>query len=74
MQDTLFARNWKCCLTVEKNSKNILLYYKTDVAGMNIKFIKWNIDFGFRELIEICEGLWRECWLWKFTVNIVDAI
>ena len=25
-QDALFERNWKCCLKVEKNNKNILLY------------------------------------------------
>ena len=73
-QDTLFARNWKCCLKVEKKPKNILLYLKTDVAGMDIMFIKWNIDFGFRKLIKICEVLWREFCLWKLTLNLVHFI
>ena len=56
-QDTLFTRNWKCCLKMEEDNENILLYKKADVAGMDIMFIKWNIDFGFRRLIEICEAL-----------------
>ena len=56
-QDTLFARYLKCCLKVEKSNKNILLCYKADVTGMDIIFIKWNIDFGFRKLTEICEAL-----------------
>ena len=42
---------------MEKDNKNILLYKKADVAGMDIMLIKWNIDFGFRKLIEICEAL-----------------
>ena len=28
-----------------------------DVAGIDIMFIKWNTDFGFRKLIEICKAL-----------------
>ena len=37
-------------------------------------FIKWNIDFRFRKVIEICEALWREFWLWKLTLNFVHVI
>ena len=41
---------------------------------MDIKFIKWNIDFEFRKLIEICEALWSEFLPWKLTLNFVHVI
>ena len=37
-------------------------------------FIKWNIDFRFRKVIEICEALWCEFWLWKLTLNFVHVM
>ena len=59
---------------VWKLKKNILFYLKTDVAVMDIMFIKWNIDFGFRKLIETWGIPWREFWLWKLTLNFVHFI
>ena len=34
----------------------------------------WNIDFRFGKLIEICEALSCEFWLWKVTLNFVHII
>ena len=47
---------------------------KMDFAEMDITFIKWNIDFGFRKLIEICEILWCEFLPWKLTLNFFHVI
>ena len=47
---------------------------KMDFAEMDIRFIKWNIDFGFRKLIGICGILWCEFLPWKLTLNFFHVI